>query len=85
MKPELLRFGKDQSPVVVIDDFSGALDPILEIADALAPYPPAGNYYPGLRRIITSADSAANAYVERTCERAAQFIARRIRRRRLRS
>ena len=75
MKPELLRFGKDQSPVVVIDDFSGALDPILKVGDDLAPYPPAGNYYPGLRRIIVPSDFAANAYVERTCEQAAQFIA----------
>lgn len=75
MRPELRRFGNDQSPVVVIDDFSGSLEPILEIADALAPYPPTDNYYPGLRRIITPSDSAANAYVERTCEDAAQYIA----------
>jgi hypothetical protein len=75
VKPELRRFGNDQSPVVVIDEFSGSLAPLLEIADALAPYPPTGNYYPGLRRIITPSDSAANAYVERTCEEAAQYIA----------
>jgi hypothetical protein len=75
VKPELRRFGTSQSPVVVIDDFSGSLDPILKVADDLAPYPPPGNYYPGLRRIITASDCAANAYVERTCERAAQFIA----------
>jgi hypothetical protein len=75
VRPELRRFGNDQSPVVVIDDFSGSLEPILEIADALAPYPPTDNYYPGLRRIITPSDSAANAYVERTCEDAAQYIA----------
>ena len=76
VKPELLRFGKDQSPVVVIDDFSGALDPILKIADALAPYPPA-------RQLLSRACGASlprptprpNAYVERTCEQAAQFIA----------
>ena len=75
MKPELLRFGTSHSPVVVIDDFSGSLDPILKVADGLAPYPLPGNYYPGLRRIITASDSAANAYVERTCELAAQYIA----------
>lgn len=75
MRPELRRIGESQSPVVVIDEFSGELGPILEIAGALAPYPPHGNYYPGLRRVITRADEAADAYVVETCERAAQFIA----------
>jgi hypothetical protein len=75
VKSELRRFGKSQTPVVVIDDFSGSLEHILEIADELAPYPRHTNYYPGLRRIFTTADTAANAYVEETCERAAQFIA----------
>lgn len=75
MKPELRRFGKCQAPVVVIDDFSGDVDGLVTVAEALAPYDPAGNYYPGLRRIITEADHAANEYVERTCKDAAQFIA----------
>ena len=75
MKPDLRRFGNTQTPVVVIDDFSGSLDHILEIAEELAPYPRHTNYYPGLRRIFTAADTAANDYVEETCERAAQFIA----------
>lgn len=75
MKPELRRVGKSQSAVVVIDEFSGKLDRILEIADGLAPYPPHTNYYPGVRRVITTADSAADAYIKETCQRAAQFIA----------
>ncbi len=75
MKSEIRRFGNRQSPVVVIDDFSGSLEHILEIAEDLAPYPRHTNYYPGVRRIFTAADTAANAYVEETCERAAQFIA----------
>ena len=76
MRPELRRFGKDQSPVVIIDEFSGRLAEILEIADALAPYPRlSGNYYPGLRRIFGPADAAANAYADRLCEDAGQFIA----------
>jgi hypothetical protein len=75
VKPELRHFGNAQSPVVVIDDFSGSLEHILEIAEELAPYPRHTNYYPGLRRIFTAADTAANAYVEESCERAAQFIA----------
>lgn len=75
MKPEIRRFGNRQTPVVVIDDFSGSLERILEVADELAPYPRHTNYYPGVRRIFTAADTAANAYAEETCERAAPFIA----------
>lgn len=76
MKPELVRVGAGRSPVVVIDDFSGDLEPVLAAADGLAPYPfHAANYYPGLRRTIVEADVEANAYVERTLEAAAQFIA----------
>ena len=75
MKPELRHIGNTQTPVVVIDAFSGSLDRVLEIADELAPYPRHTNYYPGLRRIFTAADTAANAYVEESCERAAPFIA----------
>ena len=76
MRPELRRVGKEHSPVVVIDEFSGRLEEILGIAEALAPYPSLkGNYYPGLRKIIEPADEASNAYVEQTCRDAAQFIA----------
>ena len=64
-----------QSPVVVVDEFSGRLEEILGLAEALAPYPSLkGNYYPGLRRVIEPTD-AANSYVEKTCRDAAQFIA----------
>ena len=76
MKPELLRVGKGQNPVVVIDEFSGRLDEILGIAEGLAPYPVIkGNYYPGVRRIIEPVDTSADAYVRRLCEEAAPFIA----------
>jgi hypothetical protein len=74
VKPQLLRFGNSQSPVVVVDDFSGSLEQILDIADKLAPYPSHTNYYPGVRRVITRSDEAANVYVEDACRRAAQFI-----------
>lgn len=75
MKPELRRVGNSQSHVVVIDEFSGELGRILDIAATLAPYPPHTNYYPGLRRVITRADGQADEYVEETCRRAGQFIA----------
>jgi len=76
VKPELRRVGKEQNPVVVIDEFTGRLREILEIAEGLAPYPAlSGNYYPGLRRIIQRADAEAYAYVEQLCEAAGPFIA----------
>jgi hypothetical protein len=75
VKPELRRVGDSESAVVVIDEFSGEPERIASIAEALAPYPPHTSYYPGVRRVITRADKAADAYVEQTCERAAQFIA----------
>lgn len=76
MKPELRRVGESQSPVVIIDNFSGQVDQIAALADALAPFPIIeSNYYPGVRRIITTDDGDANVYVEQTCRDAAQFIA----------
>jgi hypothetical protein len=74
VKPELRRVGEKQSPVVVVDDFTGAVDAIVDLAAAMAPFPvEAGTYYPGLRRRIRPAD-AAFAYVEKLLERAAPFI-----------
>jgi hypothetical protein len=76
VKPQLLRFGETQSPVVVIDEFSGDAEGIAKIADGLTPFPAIDvNYYPGVRRMITRADADADAYVERACRDAAQFIA----------
>ena len=76
MKPELRRVGTSQSPVVVIDEFSGRVGELIDIAAALAPFPyHHANYYPGLRRIITDSDEAAQAYVDRSLNDAAQFIA----------
>jgi hypothetical protein len=77
VKPELRRVGNSQSPVVVIDDFSGEAAHAAALADALAPFPliRSDSYYPGVRRIIGTSDGEANGYVERLCERAAQFIA----------
>jgi len=76
VRPELRRFGNSHSAVVVIDDFSGEVEQVAAIAETLAPFPSIeGNYYPGLRRVITPDDAEANDYVERSCERAGQFIA----------
>jgi len=76
VKPELRRIGEGHNPVVVIDEFTGRLGEILEIAEGLAPYPVlTGSYYPGLRHIIGPSEGAAYAYVEQLCEAAGPFIA----------
>jgi len=75
MTPELRRVGAGRSPVVVVDDFSGRLPAIVDLAAAMAPFPRiAGNYYPGLRRVIHERDEAAFACVRETLDRAAPFI-----------
>ncbi len=75
MTPKLLRLGAAQSPVVVIDNATGAAREIMRLAASLAPFPAAeGNLYPGLRRTLEPADGAAFAYVERTLESLAPFI-----------
>ena len=74
MTPALRRIGAVEAPVVTVDDFTGEVDAIVDLAAALAPFPRAGNSYPGVRRPITAADEAANAYVTRAMESAAPFI-----------
>ena len=75
VKAQLERLGGTQSPLVIIDDFTGAVEEVARIADSLAPFPPvAGNAYPGVRRMISPADEQAYAYVMETCERAAPFV-----------
>ena len=76
MKPQLRRFGDSQTPVVVIDEFSGNIDHISSLADQLVPFPDeTDSYYPGVRRMIDETDSNAFAYVQQCCREAAQFIA----------
>lgn len=74
-KPELRRVGTSRSPLIIIDEFSGAVEQIAALADELAPFPPIqDNYYPGVRRQITKGDEKAYAYVVDTCSRAAPLI-----------
>ena len=76
MKAEVRRLGKNHSPLVVIDDFSGDPDGLIAIAAGMTPFPPVGDgYYPGLRRFITAGDAAASDYVDRTLAAVAPVIA----------
>jgi len=75
MKPVLHRFGERQNPVVVIDDFTGNVGAIVEMAAALAPFPPDEvSYYPGLRRFITRGDADAYTYAVDLLQRAGPYI-----------
>jgi hypothetical protein len=75
VKPQLIHVGRTQSPIVVIDDFTGAVEQIGRLADALAPFPAIqGNYFPGVRRIISSTDTDAYSYVISTCQKVAPFV-----------
>jgi len=75
MKPVLRRFGEGQHPVVVVDEFTGNLGAIVEIAAALAPFPENDDsYYPGVRRYITKEDEAAFAYATDLLQQAGPFI-----------
>ena len=76
MTPELRRFGTSESPVIVIDDFSGEPESIARLADVMAPFPPdSDSYYPGVRAMIDESRPEAFAYVQQTCRDAAPFIA----------
>lgn len=74
MKPELHRFGHSHQPVVTVDGITGDPAAAVAIAAALAPFPLSQTYYPGLRRIVSEADSQAYAYACRLLEAAAPFI-----------
>ena len=66
----------EQSPVVIVDEFSGQLDAILGIAETFAPFPSeTDSYYPGIRRMIDESDTEAFSYVQQTCREAGPFIA----------
>jgi hypothetical protein len=74
VKAQLQRVGISQSPVVIIDEFSGIAEEVARIGEGLAPFPPSGGYYPGVRRMISEPDVQAYSYVLKTCEQAAPFI-----------
>lgn len=76
MKAFLHHVGQARVPVVIIDHFWGDTAPILAIAASLRPFPAAPNNYPGLRRVITTRDAQAHAYINAVLERAAPFVCR---------
>jgi len=71
----LERIGEGQHPLVLLDNFWGDLPGLLDVAAALAPYPAAEGFYPGLRRAITPEDGLAYLYVQTALRRATPYIA----------
>ena len=75
-RAELRRIGELATPVAVIDDFTGEVEAAIDLAAALGPLPAAkGSLYPGLRRVITASDADADAFVARSMELAAPYVA----------
>ena len=75
MTPQLHRVGVSRSPVVVVDDFTGDIGPLLALAAAMAPFPrKTDNVYPGVRRVVTEADGDAHDRMEQMLRDAAPFI-----------
>ncbi|WP_353230631.1 DUF6445 family protein [Novosphingobium sp.] len=74
MIPELRRFGASQSPVVTVDNFCPDLAALTAMAEALAPYPPAINHYPGVRRVVDTHDDGYGQ-IAALLKAAAPFIA----------
>lgn len=59
----------------MVDNIGPPPADIVAIADAMAPFPPAPNNYPGHRRIIAEGDVAAFAYVRALLEAASPYLA----------
>ncbi|ESQ87454.1 histone acetyltransferase [Asticcacaulis sp. AC460] len=75
MDIQVHEIGHEKNRVVVIDDFLSDARNAIEAAAALSPFPPeTGTAYPGLRRVVTPADTAADAYMVSLLEQAAPFI-----------
>ncbi|EGF93499.1 histidyl-tRNA synthetase, class IIA [Asticcacaulis biprosthecium C19] len=75
MDIQVHEIGVEKNRVVVIDDFLPDATRAVEAAAGLSPFPPeTGTAYPGLRRVVTPAEIAADAYMVALLEQAAPFI-----------
>lgn len=73
--PSLIRVGCSQCPVVIVDDATGDVDRIVNLAAALGPFPRIpDSYYPGVRRVLTPADGPAHDYAATLLQTVAPFI-----------
>jgi hypothetical protein len=75
MTPALRHVGTSRSPLVTVDAFVPHPTELIEVAAAMAPFPPdRATAYPGLRREVTPADAVAWEHVAHVLEAASPFI-----------
>ncbi len=68
MSVQVVKVGEEETPIVVIDNFVQSPDALIDDAVAMVPFPSVReNYYPGLRRQITPADTNSFDYVQAVC------------------
>ena len=67
--------GASRTPVLTVDGTARDLQQVRELAAALAPFPPAGNNYPGLRRMIGKGDRLAYSFVIELLEAVTPYVA----------
>lgn len=63
VQPQRLLIGENRTPLLIVDDTGVDCRAVCTLASALTPFPPAGNHYPGVRRILNEGDSEAWEYV----------------------
>lgn len=77
MTMQILTVGSEQTRVVVIDNLVQDPDGLVGEAAHMAPFPPVeGNFYPGVRRVITPDDGLAFDYAQAIFRTAAPLIGR---------
>ena len=68
--------GREGEKVLVVDDFMDEPHLLIEQASAMAPFDPEQSlYYPGLRRLITAADSDTDLHVRESLQALAPLVA----------
>lgn len=75
MIAERRTIGESRTPVLVIDNIGADAAATMSLAQRLAPFPQAGNNYPGVRRILNTEDGSAWTYVIDLLEEAKPYIA----------
>lgn len=75
MRPERQLIGQSSTPVLTVDGLGPEPAEVAALAGKLAPFPPATNNYPGLRRVLGESDGSAWDYVIELLQQATPFLA----------
>ena len=75
MAATVQEIGLEKNRILIIDDFMDGAYQLIEQACAMVPFPTEGvTYYPGLRRMITPADTLTDLHVNESMEAIAPLI-----------